>query len=107
MEAPLFMHQMAASPQKRKESKVAVVLSSRVVPKTSLHYLAAVVKHGCGGGAPVCRRCAPATTFRVPARAPRDAAPDDEPVAAGGEHYPAPALQLRRRRHQGRGEQGT
>ena len=97
MEAPLFMHQMAASPQKRKESKVAVVLSSRVVPKTSLHYLAAVVKHGCGGGAPVCRRCAPATTFRVPARAPREAAapPVDAPVVAGGERYPAPpALQL-------------
>ena len=64
-------------------------------------------KHGGSGGAPpVGRQRAPATFLVVPARAPREAAPDDEPVAAGGEHYPAPALQLRRRRHQGRGEQG-
>jgi len=65
-------------------------------------------KHGGSGGTPpVGRQRAPATFLVVSARAPREAAaPVDAPVAAGGEHYPAPALQLRRRRHQGRGEQG-
>jgi len=93
------------------QSKV-VVGSSRVAsrPKNEPSYIIwqGSSKHGCGGGAPpVGRQRAPATFLVVPARAPREAAPDDEPVAAGGEHYPAPALQLRRRRHQGRGEQGT
>jgi len=112
------MHEMAG-PQKSKEDGQAKVKSSsarlvsRRVPSQKRARLATLSgkgssKHGCGGGAPpVGRPRAPATFLVVPARAPREAAPDDEPVAAVGEHYPAPALRLRRRRHQGRGEQGT
>jgi len=96
------------------QSKV-VVGSSRVAsrPKNEPSYIIwqGSSKHGCVGGAPpVGRQHAPATFLVVPARAPRAAAaaaPVGALVAAGGAHYPAPALQLRRRRHQGRGEQGT